>query len=215
VTARDAVRGRGKRAWARPSRTWSFGGVLLVAACRGGGGEGAEPAPSAAPVVELPSAWQQPRETLLTVGELAPDFVAIAHTGHRVRLSQFLERPSVVYFYPADRTPGCTAEAQGIRDAWLRFRDRVGMVFGVSTDDNVSHRDFASEHGLPFLLLSDADHAIAASFGVPIVDGRAQRVTFVIGTDRKVTRVFDAVQPEGHAEEILTALDELTAPAAP
>jgi thioredoxin-dependent peroxiredoxin len=181
----------------------------MTLACKGGDGASAGSVPSAAPRAELPTAWQKPRDTLLTVGELAPDFVALAHTGHRVRLSQFLERPSVVYFYPADKTPGCTAEAQDIRDAWLRLRDRVGMVFGVSTDDAVSHRDFASEHYLPFLLLSDTEHAIARSFGVPIENGRARRVTFVIGTDRKVTRVFDPVSPDGHAEEILASLDDL------
>ena len=135
--------------------------------------------------------------------------MALAHTGHQVRLSQFLNRPSVVYFYPADKTPGCTVEAQSIRDAWLRMRDQVGMVFGVSTDDDVSHRDFATEHDLPFLLLADTDHAIARSFGVPIENGRAKRVTFVIDRNRKITRVFDAVKAEGHAEEILTAVREI------
>jgi peroxiredoxin Q/BCP len=189
------------------ARSAPLAAAVVLAACKGGGGTSA--APSASAVQELPTDWQKPRDTPLGVGELAPDFVALAHTGHRVRLSQFLERPSVVYFYPADKTPGCTTEAQSIRDAWLKLRDRVGMVFGVSTDDDVSHRDFATEQDLPFLLLADTDQAIARSFGVPIENGRAKRVTFVIDTHRKVTRVFDAVQPEGHAEEILTALAEI------
>jgi peroxiredoxin Q/BCP len=181
----------------------------LSCSCRRDEGAPAGGAASAEAPRALATSWQKPRKALLEVGDEAPDFVALAHTGHQVKLSDFLARPSIVYFYPRDRTPGCAAEAQGIRDAWLSLRDRVGMVFGVSTDDNVSHRDFASDLYLPFLLLSDTDEAIARSFGVPVADGRAKRVTFVIGTDRKVTRVFDDVNPEGHVKDLIAALDEL------
>lgn len=188
-----------------------FLSLALGAACDSNdAAEAPSGAPSAAAVPELTTDWQKPRDSLLETGDEAPNFVALAHTGHQIRLDQFLHRPSVVYFYPADDTPGCTAEAEAIRDAWLRLREKVGMVLGVSTDDNVSHRAFAAKHDLPFLLVSDVDHAIARSFGVPIEDGRAARVSFVIDTDRKVTRVFDSVKPEGHAAELEAAVDEIS-----
>lgn len=168
-------------------------------------GSGAAGASSA----QVPStAWAKPRAQLLKVGEEAPDFEAIAHTGFRIRLAQFLDKPAVVYFYPQDASPGCTQEAEGIRDQWLKLRDKASMVFGVSGDSSASHREFATAEELPYLLLSDPDFKIAHAFGVPVTEGRVARVTFIIGKNRKVVRVFDQVNPESHAAELMAALDE-------
>jgi peroxiredoxin Q/BCP len=180
--------------------------AVLTLACKEEPAE--EATPAAASAVEAPplsTSWEHPRDTLIGVGEDAPDFVALAHTGHQVRLSSELARPSVVCFFPSDADPATSEELESVRDAWLALRDRVGMVFGVSPDDNVTHRAFAADHDLPFLLLSDVDRAIASSFGVPA----DARVTVVVGKDRKVRRVLEKVRPKGHGEELVQLLDEL------
>ena len=86
----------------------------------------------------------------------------------------------------------------------------LSVVLGVSTQDNSSHRAFASKYGLPFMLLPDEDHAIAKAFGVPVKNGYAKRVTFVIDKQGKIAKVFPEVNPKGHSEEILEALRSLT-----
>ncbi len=157
------------------------------------------------PVVTAPPA----REGLLGVGAAAPQIEAVAHNGQSVRLADYLGSVVVVYFYPKDDTPGCTVEAQGIRDEWSGFKSAGAVVLGVSTDDNVSHRAFAAKHELPFLLLPDGDHKIAGAFGVPVSNGYAKRVTFVIDKQGKVAKVFPQVTPSAHSKELLAAIDEL------
>lgn len=144
--------------------------------------------------------------TLLSVGAPAPEIEAVAHTGEKVKLSELRGKPVVVYFYPKDNTPGCTVEAQEIRDSWDEIAATGAVVIGVSTDDEASHKEFAAQQNLPFLLLPDADGSIARKFGVPLKNGRARRVTFVIGADGKISKVFPDVTPKGHAQEILSAL---------
>ena len=114
----------------------------------------------------------------------------------------------VVYFYPKDMTRGCTLQAQELRDNWKAVKATGAHVFGVSTDDNVSHRAFASAEQLPFLLVSDTDQKLSHAFGVPVQNGKAKRVTFVIGPDGVITKVFDDVRPEGSAAELLKVLAE-------
>jgi peroxiredoxin Q/BCP len=141
---------------------------------------------------------------------MAPDFEGIAHTGMRVRLSAFLSRPAVVYFYPDDRTPDAVAEARGFRDVWLRLLPVSGMVLGVSADDRVRHRDFATAEELPFLLVADESQKIARAFGVPSDGGRSKRTTFVVGKDGKILRVFpEGGSPEGEAALVLAFLESL------
>lgn len=135
-----------------------------------------------------------------------PAISATAHNGESVKLDGFEGRPVVVYFYPKDGTPGCTVEAQGIRDEWEALKQTNAVVIGVSTDDAASHKAFAEKHSLPFLLLPDPDGEIAKGFGVPLKLGFAKRVTFVIDRHGKVAKVFSDVQPKGHAQEILAAL---------
>jgi peroxiredoxin Q/BCP len=166
-------------------------------ACDGRGGEQPAAGTVAQPV------------RLLAEGDALPDIAAMAHTGQAVALREYRGQPLVVYFYPKDDTPGCTLEAQGMRDAWGELRERGAMVFGVSADDRDSHLAFAQKHELPFLLLVDTKHELANAFGVPVRDGRAARITFVIDAAGKVRKVFEEVRPEGHATEVLAALGSL------
>jgi len=99
-------------------------------------------------------------------GTPAPDFELGADDGGRVRLSELRGRPVVLYFYPKDDTPGCTAQACEIRDEYAEFRERGAVVLGVSPDDEASHARFKSKHGLPFALLADPDHKVAEQYGV-------------------------------------------------
>src|SRR6266508_2282448 len=99
-------------------------------------------------------------------GQPAPDFELRSDTGESVRLSTFKGSPVVLYFYPKDDTPGCTAQACGIRDEFDTFRDRGAVVLGVSPDSESSHRRFREKYGLPFTLLADPEHEVAERYGV-------------------------------------------------
>lgn len=136
------------------------------------------------------------------VGSPAPTLHAIAHDGTDVDLAKLRGRSVVVFFYPKDETPGCTKEACSFRDAWEKLGKRNIVLLGVSADSAESHRSFAANHKLPFLLLSDADGRIGAAFGVPRVLGFSARQTFVIGPDGRVTHVHRSVDPLTHASEI-------------
>lgn len=146
---------------------------------------------------------------LLAAGAVAPLFSATAHSGEKVELAQLRGKKVVLFFYPKDNTPGCTVEAQGFRDEHEKYKSLNAVVIGVSTQDNESHRAFAKEHGLPFLLIPDEDRSIATSYGVGSRLGLSKRVTFLIGPDGKIAQVFDEVVPEDHAEELLSALKAL------
>jgi peroxiredoxin Q/BCP len=154
--------------------------------------------------VRAPSA--APASSLLAVGADAPDIVATAHTGERVALRDLRGKSVVLYFYPKDDTPGCTLEAQELSALSNELASKGAVVIGVSTDGEASHRAFAEKYSLSFLLLPDDQHQIAARFGVPVVGGKARRVTFIIGPDGKIARVFPAVTPKGHGAEVLAAL---------
>lgn len=146
------------------------------------------------------------------VGEPAPDFEAVAHSGQKVRLSDLRGKVVILYFYPKDGTPGCTTEAKGFRDQHQSL-DRAGaVVIGVSTQDNASHQEFADRYNLPFLLLPDEDAEIAQAYGVGSVLGFSKRVTFVIDRNGRIAKVYERVSPPGHAEEILKTLGDLPAP---
>ena len=168
------------------------------------------PPPVNQPTQASPSAASPaPAPALLAVGSPAPDIQAVAHNGETVKLSGFKGRPVIVYFYPKDDTTGCTIEAEGLRDEWSELGKLKAVVLGVSTDDNNSHKAFAEKYSLPFLLLPDTDHQIARAFGVPITKGYAKRVTFVIDAQGHVAKVYPAVNPRGHATELVAALSSL------
>jgi peroxiredoxin Q/BCP len=121
--------------------------------------------------------------------------------------------PVVLYFYPKDDTPGCTKQACGLRDAWSEYRERGAIVLGVSPDDEASHAKFKEKYSLPFTLLADPGHAVAAEYGAwgeKRNYGRTYegiiRSTFVIGPDGTVVKTMRNVKPDGHAERVLAAL---------
>ncbi len=165
-----------------------------------------DPAPASTPSGSIAPATLNTSVTPLSVGAPAPDLEAVAHNGEKVSLSALKGQPVVVYFYPKDNTAGCTVEAQEICDLWSEIGATNAVVIGVSTDDQASHKQFAEQHQLPFLLVPDPDGSVARKFGVPLSNGRARRVTFVIGRDGKVLKVFPDVTPRGHGQEILQAL---------
>src|ERR671918_2681945 len=99
-------------------------------------------------------------------GKQAPDFELTSDSGERVRLSALRGQPVVLYFYPKDDTPGCTAQACGIRDAWAEFERSGAVVLGVSPDSPKKHANFREKYGLPFTLLADEDHSVSEKYGV-------------------------------------------------
>ncbi|MGH7914954.1 MAG: peroxiredoxin [Candidatus Binataceae bacterium] len=118
------------------------------------------------------------------------------------RLTGFRGRGLVLYFYPADDTPGCTVEGKEFRDLDGAFAGLKFAVVGVSVDSVESHRAFAEKHAFPFVLLSDSKGELASAFGV--LRGRtAARSTFVINADLRIARVFHEVTPRGHAQRVL------------
>ena len=118
------------------------------------------------------------------------------------RLADYRGTNVVLYFYPRDDTPGCTVEGKEFRELYEQFMGLDCAVIGVSTDSVESHRGFAEKHGLPFLLLADTSGELASAFGV-LEHGMAQRATFVLDRDGRVTRSFLEVTPRGHAQRVL------------
>lgn len=145
----------------------------------------------------------------LSVGSPAPDFMLQDQTGRVRTLSEYRGHPVVLYFYPRDATPGCTAEACAFRDAWDRLQATGAVVLGVSTDDVVSHQRFHDEHGLPFDLLSDPDETAASAYGVPVRMGFAARQTFLIDAQGNIAHIWPDVDPGVHADEVLAAIAAL------
>jgi peroxiredoxin Q/BCP len=130
-----------------------------------------------------------------------------------VSLSDFKGRSVILYFYPKDDTPGCTAQACGIRDVYTDFRDRGAVILGVSPDDESSHAKFKQKYSLPFTLLADPGHDVAEQYGVwkeRNMYGKKsmgiERSTFVIDAEGNVSRVMRRVKPDTHAADVLAAL---------
>ena len=149
----------------------------------------------------------------LEPGDKAPDFTLLDQDGNKVKLSSFKGRKVLVYFYPKDDTPGCTKEACEFRDAVKKFSSKKAVVLGVSPDSLKAHDKFIAKFGLPFVLLSDADHAVAEKYGVWVeksMYGRKymgiERSTFVIGPDGKMKAAFRKVKVDGHVDEVLAAV---------
>jgi peroxiredoxin Q/BCP len=146
-------------------------------------------------------------------GEAAPDFTLMSDSGETVTLSELKGKPIVLYFYPKDDTPGCTAQACGIRDSWGDFEKRGAVVLGISPDSETSHVKFKEKFGLPFTLLADPDHSTAEAYGVWVERknyGKTtmgiERSTFVIDADGTVAKIIRRVKPDTHAADVLAAL---------
>lgn len=150
---------------------------------------------------------------MVAEGEPAPDFTLRSDEGEAVTLSSFRGRWVILYFYPKDDTPGCTAQARGIRDAWGEFRARGAVVLGVSPDDEASHVRFKEKYALPFTLLADDEHEVAELYGVwgektfrSNTYMGVDRSTFVIDADGNVVKALRGVKPDSHVEQVLEAL---------
>jgi thioredoxin-dependent peroxiredoxin len=150
---------------------------------------------------------------MIEEGQPAPDFELPSDGGETVKLSALRGKQVVLYFYPKDDTPGCTAQACGIRDAYGEFEQAGAVVLGVSPDSEGSHVKFKDKYGLPFTLLADSDHAVAEQYGVwgeKTFAGKTylgvQRSTFVIDAAGNVKKVMHDVKPATHADDVLAAL---------
>jgi thioredoxin-dependent peroxiredoxin len=146
-------------------------------------------------------------------GKPAPDFELKSDAGETVKLSDLRGKQVVLYFYPKDDTPGCTAQACGIRDAWGEFQRAGAVVLGVSPDDESSHVKFREKYELPFSLLADTGHHTADEYGVWVEKTYAgktywgvQRSTFVIDEDGNVAKELRNVKPDTHADDVLAVL---------
>ena len=146
---------------------------------------------------------------MLEVGQSAPDIALQDAGGKTVHLSQFHGKKAVVlYFYPKDNTPGCTAQACAFRDAYEDFKAVGAEVIGISSDSEASHEDFAAQNQLPFLLLSDPDGQARQAFGVPKTLGLLPgRVTFVIDRAGIIRYTFNSqLRATTHVEKALDIL---------
>ena len=150
----------------------------------------------------------------LKEGDQAPNFTAPTNGGGTISLADFKGRHVVLYFYPRDDTPGCTKEACAFRDEFAGFKRKGAGVLGVSVDSAKSHDKFADKFKLPFTLVSDEDKKIVQAYGVwgeKSFMGRkykgTYRVTFLIGPDGRIKKIWPQVKPEEHAEEVLAALE--------
>jgi peroxiredoxin Q/BCP len=153
----------------------------------------------------------------LSVGDPAPNFTATAvggkyGAGQVVRLKEFRGSIVVLYFYPKDDTPGCTAQACGLRDAWSEF-DGSAAIFGVSVDSAASHEKFIAKYQLPFPLLSDSEKKIVSDYGVWVEKSMygkkymgIERTTFVIDDQGRIASILRKVKPAEHVEQLRVAL---------
>ena len=149
---------------------------------------------------------------MLKEGQPAPDFRARDAEGNEVKLSDLLGQRVVLYFYPKDDTPGCTKEACSFRDSFQELEGKNIKVLGVSLDSEESHQRFASKYNLPFTLLSDPNHEVSDAYGVygerefmgKKYMGLARK-TFLIDESGKIKKIFDKVNVEEHAGEVIDA----------
>jgi thioredoxin-dependent peroxiredoxin len=152
---------------------------------------------------------------MLKEGDKAPDFKGKDQNGNAVKLSDHKGDRVVLYFYPKDDTPGCTKQACSLRDSFNTFKKKGIKVFGVSIDDEKSHKKFIDKYKLPFDLLADTDKTIVEKYGVwgeKSMYGKkymgTHRKTFLIDEKGKIAKIFDKVKVSEHADEILAAFGE-------
>jgi peroxiredoxin Q/BCP len=148
----------------------------------------------------------------IKIGDQAPDFTLPDQKGQPISLSNFIGKSDIVlYFYPKDFTPGCTAEACAFRDSYEIFKEMGAEVIGISSDSEQAHQSFAARHRLPFILLSDRDGSVRKRYGVsPMLGLLPGRVTFVIDKQGLVRHIFIAqFAAEKHVEEAMRVLQTL------
>ena len=148
----------------------------------------------------------------LKIGDKAPSFVAIDANGTSFDSKDIIgKKPVVIYFYPKDNTPGCTAQACSFRDQYEDFKDLGADVLGISSDSIASHKKFAKQYKLPFILLSDNDKKIRNLFGVKpglfgLIPGR---VTYVVDKEGVIQMIFDSVMATSHIPRALEKVKKI------
>jgi peroxiredoxin Q/BCP len=147
----------------------------------------------------------------LSQGDPAPDVSAKNQDGKLIHLSDFKGHYILLYFYPKDETPGCTKEACTLRDSFDKIKALNTVIFGISRQDEKSHKEFIAKNKLPFDLLVDKDGSIGKEFGVGSIPlmGFSKRESFLIGPDGKVLKYYEKVNPSDHASEVITDLKAL------
>ena len=154
--------------------------------------------------------------SLIDPGQKAPAFSLPDQAGTTHSLADYAGRPVVLYFYPKDDTPGCTKESCAFQENLPRFRKSKAAVLGVSVLNSASKAKFAEKYGLEFPLLADEDHSMMEKYGVwqeKSMYGKkymgVARTTYLIGPDGKIARRWDGVKVDGHAEDVLAAVQQL------
>lgn len=149
----------------------------------------------------------------LNEGQKAPDFTAKDQNGADISLSDFSGKEVILYFYPKDDTPGCTAEACSFRDNYQSLLGQGFEVLGVSTDDEKSHQKFISKYSLPFPLISDTDKNIVELYGVWVEKNMygkkymgIARKTFIIGKDGIITKIITKVDTKNSSQQVIASL---------
>lgn len=150
----------------------------------------------------------------LQIGDPAPEILAKDQSGNEVKLSDYKGKKVILYFYPKDDTPGCTAQACNLRDNYDALLDKGYAVLGVSVDDEKSHLKFIKKFDLPFPLLADTDHAIVEAYDVWVeknMYGRTYmgtaRTTFVIDENGVISEIIQKVDTKNHTDQILSKND--------
>jgi len=145
----------------------------------------------------------------LKIGDIAPAFRGIDQNGKEISLDGFKGKTVVLYFYPKDDTPGCTAEACNLRDNYSRFLDSGYEIIGVSADDEKSHQKFAGKYNLPFSLIADPQKKIIKDYGAwgeKKMYGKSYegilRMTFVISEEGKIEKIIEKVKTDDHSKQI-------------
>ena len=147
----------------------------------------------------------------LKEGDPFPTWSLRDQTGTVVTSQSLAGKPYLLWFYPKAQTPGCTTEGRGLRDRFEEFRTRGVEILGVSFDPPAANAEFVKAEGFPFRLLSDTDHALARAVGAATSDRQsfASRISYLVGADSKVRKVYDEVTPATHAKDVLADLPKL------
>ena len=150
----------------------------------------------------------------LKEGDIAPKFTAKDQNGDTISLSDFAGKDVILYFYPKDDTPGCTAEACDFRDNYQSLQKQGFNVIGVSTDDEASHKKFVNKYQLPFTLISDTDKSIVEAYGVWVEKNMygkkymgTARKTFLIDKEGKINKIIDKVDTKESSKQVLDLLN--------
>ncbi len=146
----------------------------------------------------------------LKEGDLAPAFTASNQNGESVSLSDYKGKNVILYFYPKDDTPGCTAEACSFRDNYQAMLSKGFEVIGISTDDEKSHKKFVNKYSLPFALIADTDKSIVEAYGVWVEKSMygkkymgTARTTFIINPEGVIVKVIDKVDTKNSSQQII------------